>query len=191
MTTDAQRALNDETYLALGRFVVLFSGVLYSLEHATVRLVGGHRSTTLIEAALSDRTAGPIVSSFFSVFFVHWGDLVTNTDRLIMKALRRELDDLVRERNRLMHDAWMGSTVGVDPGPHALSRHRLRAHGAGADYEAVSYEPNDIERIAADAHRLSGIVNSIVWYHDPNQRGPELQHRFHVVDGKVARAPGT
>ena len=188
MASDEQRELNDSTYKALGHFVVAFSGVLYSLETSTIYLLGiSGNGRMLVEAALTDRTAAPIVSSFFSVFHARWGDVLTKGDKQIMKCLRRELNELVRVRNRLMHDAWMSSTIGGDPGPHPLSGFRVRAHGEGVNYETTNYHPNDLEALIADAKRLSSNVNGTVWYQRPGQIGPELDRRFHIADGKVLR----
>lgn len=76
MTTKEQEEVNEETYMALGHFVVSFSHLLNSLEDSTVYIFGVevylHKSLVL-KAALSERTAYPITSSFFSVFFQRWG----------------------------------------------------------------------------------------------------------------------
>ena len=83
MESEEQIVFNQSIYLALGRFVVCFSHLLNSLEEATVWLFGlgpdGERRI-LIKAALADRTASPIASAFFSVFFERWGELVTEQD---------------------------------------------------------------------------------------------------------------
>ena len=82
----AQAELNRTTYTALGRFVVTFSAVLGSLESSTVRLLGANGQTQrLIEAALADRTAYPIMSSFFSVFHAYWGDKITTGDKAVLR----------------------------------------------------------------------------------------------------------
>jgi|GEM_PF-3657292 len=187
MTSEAQRQLVEETYTALGRFVVAFSSLLYALETSTVHLMnlGAGPHTILIEAALADRTASPIVNSFFSVFFKRWEDHLTPEDLDVMKCLRRELDEIVRKRNRIMHDAWLHITVGDHPGPHPMARYRLRAHGKGVDHEMVRQPPQDIAQLADDLERLATIVNAAVWYHSPAQVGPELDPRIQVNNGKV------
>jgi hypothetical protein len=101
----------------------------------------------------------------------------------------RELDELVKVRNRLMHDAWMTSITGGDPGPHALIRHRVRAHGKGVEYESEAYMPEKLEKLVEDANRLASVVNGAVWYSRPGQQGPELHQRMCVVDGKVRSQP--
>lgn len=184
----AQAELNRTTYTALGRFVVAFSAVLGSLESSTVRLLGANGQTQrLIEAALADRTAYPIMSSFFSVFHAYWGDKITTGDKAVLRQLRRELTSLIEIRNRLMHDDWMSTAVGGDEGPHPLSRMRVRAHGSGVEYEIEPHPPHSLEQLAADATRLSSCINGAVWYCRPGQVGPELEQRYAVVDNKLQR----
>jgi hypothetical protein len=188
MTTDAQRKHDTATYLALGRFVVSFSGVLYALEQSTVHLVLGGppaHNTILVEAALADRTASPIVSSFFSVFFKRWEGSLTAKDTEIMKCLRRELDDVVKERNRIMHDAWLSKSVGGDPGPHAMSRLRVRAHGGGVEHEITDYPPNKVEGLVDTLNRLASVIWASVWYMRKGQSGPELDTRLEIQERRV------
>lgn len=188
MTTFAQDELDAKICLALGRFVVAFSEVLYALETSTAYLIlptpDGVRRT-LLNAALADRTAAPIVASFFSVLHKRWEGLVPEADVKILQCLRRELDDLVKERNRLMHDAWMTSIVGGDPAPQPMGRHRVRAHGKGVEYEHVPYPPEKIEQLVQDARRLASAINRAVWYQRDGQEGPELHPRMKITDGKV------
>jgi hypothetical protein len=186
--TTAQAVLDRTTYVALGHFVVAFSGILGSLESSTIQLLGANgRARILIEAALADRTAYPIMSSFFSVFYAYWGEKITPGDKAVLRQLRRELISLIEIRNRLMHDAWMSTTVGGDEGPHPLSRMRVRAHGAGVEYEMEPHSPQDLEQLAADATRLPSCVNGTVWYCRPGQVGPELEQRYTVVSDKLQR----
>jgi hypothetical protein len=190
MATPEQEELNAKTYMALGRYVVAFSGLLHALESSTVHLIVPEpdgRKMMLLGAALSERTASPVVAAFFSVFYKHWEGQMSDDDTAVMKCLRRELEDVVKERNRLMHDAWMGRTVGGDPGPHALARHRVRAHGTGVEFESEIYPPERLAELAEDVTRLSSVVNGSVWYHRPGQRGPELAERIRVVDKRVER----
>ncbi|MBD2038397.1 hypothetical protein H6F76_25935 [Leptolyngbya sp. FACHB-321] len=188
MESEEQIVFNQSLYLALGRFVVCFSHLLNSLEEATVWLFGlgpdGER-TILIKAALADRTASPIASAFFSVFFERWGELVTDQDSRIIRCLRKEIEGLIKTRNRIMHDAWMSKTIGGNPGPHSMSLVRVRAHGSGAEYDSVDYGPEDVTNIANDAGRLASVVNAIAWYMKPGQNGPEVAERFEICENKV------
>lgn len=186
MASIDQHKLNDDTLKSLGGFVVAFSRLLFALESSTAYLISpAPANWVLIRTALSDRTAAPIVASFFSVFSQRWHGSVTPEDKKILKCLRREIDEVVTERNRLMHDAWMSKTVGGDPGPHPLGRIRLRAHRNGADWESVDYLPSVLDRLTTDAERLSTAIRTATWYCRPGQSGPELDTRLEIVDGKV------
>ena len=102
-----------------------------------------------------------------------------------MRAIRSELEAVVKERNRIMHDAWMGKTVGGESGPHALSRLRTRAHGRGIDFESVDMPPDVLNEFGSNIERLAKLIFAIVFYARPGQIGPEVHQRFEIVDGKV------
>ncbi len=199
MNTQEQLALDEQTFGALGRFVVKFSVVLWALENATVLLIGmdGHsfllsgKRMLLLQGALTDRTASPIVSTFFSVLHERWAGALTEGDKQIMKCLRRELEALVQLRNRLMHDAWASTSVGDDPEPNPFSLLRVRSHGTGVEYKSAHYLPTEIEGLSADAERLAEIVRMCVSYYREGQTGPELEQRFEVSGKKVIRRERT
>ena len=123
--------------------------------------------------------------SVFSVFFKHWGNEISDEDSRILRAIRSELEAVVKERNRIMHDAWMGKTVGGESGPHALSRLRTRAHGRGIDFESVDMPPDVLNEFGSNIERLAKLIFAIVFYARPGQIGPEVHQRFEIVDGKV------
>ncbi|ERS07369.1 hypothetical protein Q668_05405 [Alcanivorax sp. PN-3] len=112
------------------------------------------------------------------------GGEITEADDLILKALRKEIQELIEQRNRIMHDAWM-NTIGGGMDSHPMSTMRVRVHGKGAEYERVEFAPEKLSNLADTAKRLSKVVNGIVWYWRPNMHGPEVADRFEVVDGKV------
>ncbi len=188
MNNEEQQMVNESTYRALGLFVIRFAGLLHSLETSTIQLFGvdaDYNRNLLFGAALADRTAAPIVSAYISVFMQKWEGQMTAEDCKIIKCLRRELDDVVQKRNRLMHDAWM-YTTGSQPS-YPLSLHRVRAHGKGAEYESVDYPPTKLDELSNGLERLASVVNAVVWYRRPGQVGPELHLRLRVIDGEVTR----
>ncbi|WP_221063479.1 hypothetical protein [Methylomagnum ishizawai] len=188
MLSEQQAELNQKIYTGLGKFVVCFSYLLNSLEESTIFLFGigpDGKRMMLIKAALADRTASPISSAFFSVFFEHWKGKATNEDSKIIKCLRKEIDALIQTRNRIMHDAWMSKIVGGNPGPHSMSLVRIRAHGGGVEYDSVDYGLDEILSVADDAERLGNIINHIVFYMRPGQIGPEVAERFEIRENKV------
>ena len=187
MATIEQELVNQETYLALGQFVVSFSHLLHSLEVSTVQLLDlglDHKKSLLVKAALADRTASPITSSFFSVFFEKWGELITEDDARIMKALRTEIQSLVEQRNRFMHDAWM-NTTGGGKDSHPMSTMRVRAHGKGAEYVCLEMTPQNIKNLIDCTKRVTSVIYGSVWYSRPGMIGPEISDRFQIIDSKV------
>jgi hypothetical protein len=194
MSRPEQSALDTQTHVALGRFVISFSRLLYALESSTIRLLSPEpngRQHLLLHAALAERTAMPISSAFFSIFYKRWEGTLSEIDIKILKAMRRELDELIKERNRLMHDAWLSTSVGGEEGPHPLTRSRVRTHGSGVDYESQTYQPKTLEALVETADRLSTVVNGAVWYSRRGQSGPELHSRMEIKDDKVHRSGST
>lgn len=195
---DEQKAFNDRIHTALGRFVVAFSGVLHALETSTVQLIRTGNGPEpypldirreLIEAAFSDRTAAPIASAFFAVFYERWGEAISDQDKVILKNLKKEIGLLTETRNRLMHDAWLTPRVGGDPGPHPMTLRRVRQHATGVERTGRCFGPDEVEDLAADAKRLSQVIWATVWYHRDGQNGPELQPRLVVENGKTILSP--
>ena len=188
---EAQSKHDEETYKELGRFVVAFSHLLHSLESSTIFLfeLGPYQHAIRIQAALADRTAAPIAASFFSVFFKRWEGALSKDEESIMACVRKEIDEIIKERNRLMHDVWLSKSVGGDPGPHDLSRLRVRAHGKGVEYESKDYSPASIREMVAKVERLVSVVNASTWYRREGQLGPELTNRLRIVNGRVVREP--
>lgn len=185
--------MHQNTFLALGKFVVEFSRLLHYTESATVQLIApigtaasGARMLAL--AALADRTAYPIVSSYFSVFHQYWEEQLTPADIKILQSLRTEIEGLVTERNRLMHDSWQP----VSGGGHdseILHKVRIRAHGKGANYEAEPYAPSSIDQLSERVRQLTDLLRAAVSYARPGQNGPELDRRMEIRGKQVYPRP--
>ena len=188
---ESQNHLNDATYTALGHIVVNFSLLLHTLEHSTAQYIAGRDGGKylLLGAAWGDRTASPIVSAFFSVFYQYWENSVSDNDGKVMKALRSEIDAVVEKRNRLMHEYWGDPSVGGEEGPHEMSRLRVRAHGKGVEYVSIDESPEGLNAFASDINGLVTIIHRIVFYFHPNQAGPEVHSRFLIENGKVTVRP--
>lgn len=170
--------------------MVEFSRLLHSLETSTSHLICPQPNGTmiLIRAALADRTASPIISSFFSVFYKKWEGFITEKDKKILKTLRKELDEIVTTRNRLMHDVWLYNFGQDSSELDGLSLQRLRAHGEGANFLTEKYSSTRIDELTSNANRLSNIINSIVWYHPPEPNVLDLYLRFKIIHNKIIPA---
>lgn len=165
--------LNERTFTAIGRFVVSFSGVIQALEQSTIFLMnppapGSRPIRNLLEAALAGRTAEPATKTFFSVFYEAWGVAITDEDKKILKALRKEINDITEIRNRLLHDIWLNGYTGNDKIPSSMGRHRVRVHGEGVEHERIKIQPEDIEELAEKAKKISQYIWRICWF------GPHL-----------------
>lgn len=178
----------EDTYKAIGRFVVEFSTLLASLDGGTLRLIGGIRAigNPLLMALLADRTALPIVSSFFAVFGECWKDRMKSEEKRLISLLRKELQELVEERNRLMHDVWMTQYVEGEPGPYDMARVRNRASKEGMEYEISDFGPNRLNGLTDDAIRLAEVVSGLAHYCGDDSTPLNLTSKI-VEDGKKVR----
>jgi hypothetical protein len=178
----AQTQYYEDTYRALGLFVIRFSELLDSLQEATVEcMTDGVMQRMLGYAALADRTAEPIQRSFFAVYFERWSGALTKDDEAILAQMRKEIRDLIEIRNRLMHDAWMRyAKVGAQgPKPRPLWRLRYKAHGSGLDIEDSAHTPDELVELGERARRLAQLVISTSF--SVPEGGPALNQRMEVV----------
>ncbi|MCL6618901.1 MAG: hypothetical protein K6T33_03835 [Thermomonas hydrothermalis] len=172
--TASDEIASAEILTTLGKFVTSFSYLLLALEKSTITLLSPGpvgsivpetviKQRTLLRAALSDRTASPMVSTFFSVIYEKWKDNLCDGDREILKHLRRELDDVIKERNRLMHDAWFWVVKSSNQNDGVLIRERLRANGRGVEIEEQEYSLERMNDLVENVRRLAGVVLMMVW----------------------------
>jgi hypothetical protein len=69
----AQTELEERICLALGKYVVAFSSLMFSLETGTIKFMGIPQEKVLMaSAAFAERTANPVVAAFFSVLHLKW-----------------------------------------------------------------------------------------------------------------------
>lgn len=191
MTTESQSRLIDETYRALGHYVVAFAGLMHGLDRATWYLLtfgSGGKDSMMLEAVLAGREARQIIEAFFAVYCLCWEGKLTRQDETILNQLRTELADAPKTRNRMMHDAWLYQMGGGDPVPQPLVLFRVQTHRSGANFVSDEQSPGQIEKLAADLERLSKAVNAIVFYRPPDQTGPKLDTRINIVDNKICLA---
>lgn len=187
-----QRLADQKTFSALGRFVVNFSHVVGSLEDGLIHLfsTAHHCPPELLFAAMGERTADQILKSFVAVFRWRYGREMLPKDELVFACLKKEVDELIQVRNRLMHDSWVHFREGGSEAPALIGRYRRRVHGKGVDHELSDFGPDRIESHADDAERLSSIISAVAFYGRPEAIGPELHPRLQIVDKKVVRRAG-
>ena len=187
----AQEALNEETQIALGKFVIAFSHVLVYLEHSTTQLhrLSGNPLNEEAQAKLAKKTAGPLAEEFYKAFKDYWNGSLTSTDSAVFEQIESEVNQLVEDRNRVMHDAWLTTTDACEETAQEMATLRVFAAGKRVAYEMKSRTPMVILLLAADASRLAEVVRFSVSYRPPNPIGPEMRQRIALVDGKITARP--
>jgi hypothetical protein len=195
MPTDHE-ALVEELCNALGKFVMGFSGLQHDMESATTSTLMGMGGgladmwaspapMALIQAAFQNRTAMQIMETFFSVFHERWKEKLSEDELKLLRQLQKEIKELVEDRNRILHDAWVTSHSA--DGPTDIGLFRVRVHGKGVEWTHKSMRPADLLAHAADAKRLGSIVTTCVFHLRKEMEGPTLTNRIAIVDGKVQR----
>jgi hypothetical protein len=117
------------------------------------------------------------------------GAMANAEDRTVMKQLGDELEQLVKERDRVAHDAWfigLGSSETTDWSSGQRWRYRSGAEWTPVDVRALTAE--SIERLADDADRLRRFVGNVAGavLTLPYHPGEGPAHVLKIVDGRLA-----
>ena len=188
MVTDTQET-HEQIHAALGRYVTAFSGLIYALETSTAHLIFPFPSEDriLVEVLISDQTAHPIATKFFSVFTHKWQDVLTSDDTAILKEIRKSTMKAIEVRNRFMHDAWLMIRTVNEVIEDEFSIHRVRPHGGGVDYQHSRITTEELNRRSQELRSLASVINGLAFHHNPNVEGPDISSRFRIDDGSPVR----
>lgn len=175
-------------YRSIGHFVVEFSLLVHTLETYASRILGepvqqGRRGKD--KSAAAQRA----LSRYFEAMRKAGGALANAEDRTVMKQLRSELSQLVKERDRVAHDAWFigwGSSETTDWSSGERWRYRSGAEWTPVDVRTLTAE--SIERLADDADRLRRLVGNVAGavLTLPYHPGEGPAHVLKIVDGRLA-----
>jgi hypothetical protein len=143
----------EDIYLAIGRFVVAFSGLIHAMDTQTAFHLAAGRPVATAQAALGSREAKAVLEGYLGLAYELDGGRWQDEDRTLVKVFRREVMDLISERNRIAHDAWF---VGWDEntGEHTSWRLRAVTTRSGVRQDAVTLTADEIFALAEDADRL-------------------------------------
>jgi hypothetical protein len=100
---DAER---DDTYRALGRYVVEFSRLLWWMRKMVAEKIGNRE---LVELTLGEVTASPIASAFFAICKHSAPFEFDDDEQAIARTLSNAVADEITRRNDYTHgDWWIG-----------------------------------------------------------------------------------
>jgi len=153
----------DNIYRAIGKFVVEFSQLQHMMEYMTVVALsqdGDRESSDRAWAVVSGRTAQPVVDGFFSLCVQIYKNEWTEEDFALLKAARKEIQNLIEERNRLAHDVWSLGHPNY-PVPEGFDALRFK-YGTSASKGALrSARPVTVSELDAMSNKLRRL-NSFV-----------------------------
>ena len=166
MMSDQTTSSNTELSLALGDFVLAFSQLCGSLEHVALYLICRSGSQDLYErtaTSISELTARPLSNIVFSLIAKAEPDRWSSDDLVIITKYRKELDALIEERNRIVHDVWASASVHSQEETEKIwKRYRRRlSPKAGANVQYSSVTLSDLELQSKRARRLFVLIQNI------------------------------
>lgn len=114
-------------------------------------------------AVLSGRTAQPVVHSFFSLCVQLKQDEWTSEDFTLLKAARKEIQNIIEERNRVAHDVWsLGHPNSPLPDESGALRYKYSISGRrGALRAATPITVAQLDELSDNANRLKIVVSYI------------------------------
>jgi hypothetical protein len=156
----------DHIYRAIGRFMVEFSQLQHMIEYMTVISVTqdeDKESWARAWAVLSGRTAQPVVNAFFSLCVEIKQDEWSSDDFALLKSVRKEIQHIIEERNRIAHDVWsLGHpNYPVPEGSDALRFKYSVSTRQGALRAATPITVAELDELSDDANRLRVIISYI------------------------------
>lgn len=156
----------DVVYHAIGRFVVAFSYFHSTTELMVVHLLSPTRTESDQKrawAVISGGTTQPVVDALFALCREIKGDEWSEADFHVITSVRKDIQRLISERNRIAHDVW---SLGHPnrPLPEGSDAERVRFSSSPAKGTAVSGTPvtvADLNLLTEDADRLRAVVRQI------------------------------
>jgi len=156
----------DEIYRAIGKFVVEFSHLHNMIELMIVHLLSPSGNSEMHQrawAVISGQTTRPAMSNLFSLLIEIKSDEWTSDDMGVLNAVRKEIIEIIEERNRIAHDVWsLGHPNSPLPEDSDAQRFRYKASprkGAMTSSEPVTVR--DINQLTDKINRLDQVIRRI------------------------------
>lgn len=147
--TDEER---DDTYRAVGRWVVEFSRLIFIMRLRVIRYVTPEGDQTGAMLALGEATARQIADAFFAIC-VHSTPL-TADEAKVAKRLKRDVVDQISRRNDFTHgDWWVGYPTHADKegGPML---HRVKPGRASGASRVDDMPVETLDEMSDELHEL-------------------------------------
>jgi len=143
----------DELFAAMGEFVVRFSGFLTEVQWGVRMMIDPDGLVSFLTAGMR---AQQVTDSFMAICPARAGDRWGPADNRMMKAVRRETQVLIEDRNRIAHDIW--NTLWLDDGPEVLQKQTTKLSKGRLKVDRSPWTADDGRALCADARRLTAVV---------------------------------
>jgi transposase len=183
----------DDTYRAIGRYVVEFSRLIFHMRAAVVARMSPD-DQRLGMLALGEVTAWPIAGSFFAMCRA-----VTDLDEAEEKValeLGKRVGKAIEQRNDIVHGDWfVGYLSGFGGTPRDPALWRIKPSRHKGPFKWTDYPVTDLEVLADGLHELRQLVAEFgavcLGTHPlglgPELRSPRVRDLFIFRDGAVRR----
>lgn len=153
----------DVVYYEIGRFIVSFSHLQSITELMIVHWLapdGESDSHQRVWAVISGQTMQVIADSFFSLCNQIKSSEWSKEDFFVIRCVKKEIDALISERNRIAHDVWsLGHPNRPLPENSDAERVRFgRSPNKGATMDRHPVTVSDLEALTATANRLRNVI---------------------------------
>jgi hypothetical protein len=186
---------HDDTYKAIGRYVVLFSEIVANMRNLLATRIAGQEDDErdLVEFSFGGLTAEPTANAFFAACRALAE--MDKGEQAIEACLRKAVLEEIKRRNDLLHGDWIVDEFG-DSGARAIL-HRVKAGSVKEPFRFSEYTAEQIEEMCAEADALRKVV--FMFAHvalrphgdDAYAWAPaRIRDAFEILKGKVVFRPG-
>lgn len=170
----------DDIYRAIGRFTVKFEQLVFFMRQGITSFLSqnGLKNQKLSNIILADQTAYPIKTIFGSMI----PEIVNlnEQERRIVKAILKQVQDLIDERNNIIHSTWFVGWAHPDDTDFSNAPgHKLTKGKAGAGVKAFDYTSADFDKFSDKCDSASELIQRLWEVIHLNKR---IENNFNISD---------
>lgn len=162
MKKDTKQKYDEQTedlYAAIGRFAVEFEHVCHRMRVIIMTILGkeGLANDKVMQILLSEQTAEPLRGVVVSL--IYETQTLSDTDRKIVHKILKEIQDLTKLRNDVIHGTWFIGWVSSDDTEFtdALGI-KFKKDKDGVATKNFSWKKNDFDELTEKAKELTNLL---------------------------------
>jgi len=162
MDEDTKQKYEEQTedlYAAIGRFAVEFEHVCYRMRVIIMTILAkeGLSNEQVMQILLSDQTAEPLRAVVASL--ISETATLSDTDRKIVNKILKEIQDLTKLRNDVIHGTWfIGWASFEDTEFKNAPGIKFKKDKAGVATKTFSWKESDFDELTERAKDLTNLL---------------------------------